>query len=269
MRFIGFDCESTEASPGGRLLELGAVVPSSLVPFHLWAPFRTYVDPQMPIPELISRQFGITADTIAGAPYAGEALQQFLDWLAADEGDPVLVIHNAAFDCRLVQWDADRVGVSWPQDLPVICTLELARSLNETKNNKLATLCDHHRIAVPGPEHSAVPDAERALRYFAMMTGGGGSLARPWGEWVNAGRGRYTETFPAGFEAFPELVRVGGSFSFDYTDAKGKSSRRTIIPAGWADLGDGVLSFHGFCTLRGDMREFRSDRVVAVQRVAF
>lgn len=263
MRLFPLDTETTAASPGGRIVEIAIGRVDANEP----APFCSRVNPGMPIPEPVTRIHGITDAHVAGAPDTREALLAAVDYLIEQAPDGLL-IHNAGFDCRIVQWECDRVGVDWPQELPVFCTLEHAQARAETKNNRLETLADHYGLATPWPPHSAIGDCHLVQQY-AELLGVERGQPRPWREWVATARGgRYSTQLPEGFEAFPELVAAGGRFSFDYRDERGKETRRTIIPAGWADCG-GFLSFHGFCLLRNDMREFRSDRVVAVQSVAF
>lgn len=98
-----------------------------------------------------------------------EALRAFVRWLPTGA---VLVAHNAAFDRRMLEGDAARVGVEWPS-VEWFCTKLWAddlrkRGLLTIENSKLHTLCE--RFGVPNEgEHRALADVVRMARVYEGM----------------------------------------------------------------------------------------------------
>lgn len=270
---IAFDSETTAASPGARLVQLAACVRQEMLEESRIIPLRCdLVNPGVPIPAGATAIHGITDEHLVTARTPADAIGAFveavIDQMATHPG-AVLVAHNAAFDCSILQWEADAAGITIPQDWPVVCTLELARARGETKSNTLAAVCEYHGITSEIAMHDALGDATRTLLYWERVQ----ATSPPglaWGTWAKQRGFAYSPELPAGFEALPELIQCQGAITFDYVDAKGNATTRTLIPAGWSKaIGKPWISFHGFCLLKQDMREFRSDRVLGVQKVAF
>ena len=144
--FVVFDVETTGINAAKeRLTEIGAV---RMVNGEKTEVFKTYVNPERPIPEHITELTGIDDRMVADAPLEEEAVRQFLAFC----GDSILVAHNAKFDMGFIEAAAKRHDI--PFDNPSIDTLVLCRSLlTETRNHKLDTVdkalglgkFDHHR----------------------------------------------------------------------------------------------------------------------------
>ena len=278
MQGIAFDNETTAASPGARLVQVAACVRQEMMGESRIIPLTLdLVNPGVPIPAGATAIHGITDEHVTTARTPGDAIGRFVeavqDHMAANRG-AVLVAHNAAFDCSILQWEADAAGVTIPADWPVVCTLELARARGETRSNTLAAVCEYHGIDAEIPTHNALGDAMRALMYWERIQAAALSGAvQPWQAWGTWARQRgfaYSPELPEGFESLPELVQCQGTITFDYADAKGNATRRSVVPAGWSKaIGKPWISFHGFCLLKQDMREFRSDRVLGVHKVEF
>ena len=147
-RFIIFDLETTGLRTGySRIIEIGAVKYEGGVEKSR---FRTFVDPKMPIPEVITELTGIDDSMVAGAPGEGEALRKFFDFCT---NDAILVAHNATFDTDTLKAACAREGIEY--DYTHIDTLLLSQALvtPKKKNYKLDTIAaslglpdfDHHR----------------------------------------------------------------------------------------------------------------------------
>lgn len=98
-----------------------------------------------------------------------DALTAFLKWLPTDA---VLVAHNAAFDRRMLEGDAKRVDIEWP-DVQWFCTKVWADELRKRgalacADSKLHTLCAHYGIPNDG-EHRALADVIRMTRVFEEL----------------------------------------------------------------------------------------------------
>lgn len=95
-----------------------------------------------------------------------DALDAFVRWLPTGA---VLIAHNAAFDRRMLEADALRAGVTWP-DVEWFCTKTWADELRKrgelaTIDSKLHTLCSHFGVPNDG-EHRALADVVRMARVF-------------------------------------------------------------------------------------------------------
>ena len=262
MRLIGLDLETTSKEPGARPVEIAAVEVTAGACLTL---IDEHCDPGMPIPAQSTLIHGFEdADR-----FTAHGLQDAIEMLIAvlpppEAGGFALVVHNAPYDCGVLTWAAAHCGITLP-DWPVICSLEVARAHRGPKGgNALDRLCEEFGLERPGGGHRAYGDAWAAVEVFRRFpVDPVAALARPFSAWAAEWDGAYTRDFPEGFEALPELVEFGGGLTFDYRDAKGNDSTRTITPHGWAMRG-GVLHFHGFCHKAQDARAFRADRVVAV-----
>jgi len=99
-----------------------------------------------------------------------DALDSFVRWLPTGA---VLVAHNAAFDRRMLEGDAARVGVDWPT-VEWFCTKTWADDLRKRgalacADSKLHTLCAHYGIPNDG-EHRALADVVRMARVFDELS---------------------------------------------------------------------------------------------------
>jgi len=156
--FCVVDLETTGGSAAdGRITEIGAV---KVRAGEILGEFRTFVDPQQPIPAFITVLTGITAPMVAGAPREDAAVPMLLEFLA----DSVFVAHNAPYDTGFLKAACGRLAVPWPGP-QVIDTARLARSVlgrDEVPNHKLATLAQFFHTRVT-PNHRALDDARATV----------------------------------------------------------------------------------------------------------
>ena len=102
--FCVVDLETTGGSPGNsKITEIGAVRIDRL---EIVDRFSMLVDPERPIPDMISRLTGITSAMVEGQPEIGEALEQFVRFAR----DDILVAHNAPFDLRFLTYERRRTA---------------------------------------------------------------------------------------------------------------------------------------------------------------
>src|SRR5699024_8912522 len=86
------DLETTGTDPAAdAITEIGAV---KVRGGEVLGEFRTFVDPERPIPAFVAALTGITDAAVAQAPSIRTVLPMFLDFV----GDAALVAHNARFD---------------------------------------------------------------------------------------------------------------------------------------------------------------------------
>lgn len=160
------DLETTGTDPRtDAITEIGAV---KVCGGEVLAEFRTFVDPQRPIPAYIATLTGITDATVAGAPTIQAVLPTFLDFV----GDGALVAHNARFDVAFLTAQAARCEVSWPRP-PVLDTLALARTVfrrDEVRDHKLSTLATYVGATI-SPDHRALTDARATVDVLHAIIG--------------------------------------------------------------------------------------------------
>jgi DNA polymerase-3 subunit epsilon len=161
VEFVVLDLETTGGSPANdRITEVGAV---KVRGGEVLGTFHTLVDPEIPIPPLISALTGITDGLVAAA----EPIQVVLPCLVEFLGGAVLVAHNASFDRRFIQANLERHGYQRLANR-VVCTARLARKLlprDEVPNVRLATLAAYLGAAV-APCHRALTDAKATVDVF-------------------------------------------------------------------------------------------------------
>lgn len=117
------DLETTGSRPtgGDRITEIGVVRAQGGT---IETVFETLVNPQRPIPSVVTNLTNITAAMVRRAPPFRDVCAQFL---GAIEGR-VFVAHNAGFDWRFTQMEVERATGRVPAGRQ-LCTVRLARSL--------------------------------------------------------------------------------------------------------------------------------------------
>lgn len=152
------DLETTGTDPSAdAITEIGAV---KVRGGEVVGEFRTFVDPQRPIPAYIASLTGITDASVADAPRIDVVLPMFLDFV----GDAALVAHNARFDISFLAAQAARCDIAWAKP-PVLDTLALARTVfrrDEVRDHKLSTLAAHVGASIT-PDHRALSDARATV----------------------------------------------------------------------------------------------------------
>jgi DNA polymerase III subunit epsilon len=170
VEFVVLDLETTGGSPANdRITEVGAV---KIRGGEVLGTFHTMVNPEVPIPPLISALTGITDSMVAGAEPIEVVLPCLLEFL----GRAVLVAHNASFDRRFVQANLERHGYQRLANR-VVCTARLARKLlprDEVPNVRLATLAAYLG-ATSAPCHRALTDARATVDVFHSLLERAGS----------------------------------------------------------------------------------------------
>ena len=158
---VVFDIETTGLSNRTcKIIEIGAV---KIKAGKIIDKFNIFVDPEMPIPEEITKLTSITDEDVKGAPKEREALIEFLDFV----GDELLIAHNANFDIGFIRVAAERQEL--PFNNPYLDTLGLSRYVNpELKNHKLDTIVEYYNIG-DFHHHRASDDAEVLAHIFIEM----------------------------------------------------------------------------------------------------
>ena len=163
--FVVLDLETTggAAHLGAAITEIGAVkIRGGLT----MGEFKSFVDPQHPVPTYITGLTGITDEMVFQAPTIGEIFPSLLEFLGSPDST-VLVAQNAPFDLSFLTHSARVHGHSWPK-YSVLDTATLARKIltrEEVPNCKLATLAEFFGTSTT-PNHRALDDARATVDVF-------------------------------------------------------------------------------------------------------
>ncbi|MBR6514231.1 MAG: PolC-type DNA polymerase III [Clostridia bacterium] len=159
--FVVFDLETTGLSAMyNKITEIGAV---KVKGGKVIDTFNTFVDPEVHIPEDITRLTGITDEMVKGAPKCDAALKQFLEFCGGD----ILIAHNAVFDTSFLRAAAREYKI--PFENTYLDTVALSRYLNpDLKKHTLDTLQRYYKLP-DFSHHRACDDAAMLAQIFFCM----------------------------------------------------------------------------------------------------
>jgi DNA polymerase-3 subunit epsilon len=169
MREIVLDTETTGLDPanGDRLVEIGAIEIVNQV--MTGAQFHVLVNPEREIPDDAFRIHGHSTAVLREKPLFSVVVDEFLQFVGKDR----LIIHNAEFDMRFINWELQLAGRPQIPFERVIDTLALARRKHPGAPNGLNALCDRYRIDRSRRiKHGALLDAELLVEIYTELTGG-------------------------------------------------------------------------------------------------
>jgi DNA polymerase III subunit epsilon len=169
MREIVLDTETTgfEPSEGHRIVEIGAVEIFNHLPTG--NTYHQYINPERPMPKEAFEVHGLGDDFLRNQPVFKSIGQAFLDFI----GDAQLVIHNAAFDMKFLNFELTKA------DLPAIPmaratdTLMMARRKFPGSPATLDALCRRFGVDNSAREkHGALLDSEILAEVYLELVGG-------------------------------------------------------------------------------------------------
>lgn len=169
MKEIVLDTETTGMDPndGHRIVEIGCVELENHVPTgrHL----QLYINPERDVPLEATAVHGITNEFLADKPVFSQIYTEFTDFIEGGN----LVIHNAEFDMKFLNWELAQVGhkpIAWNR---VVDTLGMARTKFPGSPANLDALC--RRFGIDNTErtyHGALLDSELLAEVYLELLGG-------------------------------------------------------------------------------------------------
>ena len=125
--------------------------------------YSTLINPEKPIPFMISRLTGITDEMVRDAPKFYEVAKEIIEMT---EGR-VFVAHNANFDYNFVRLEYKRLGYSFNRK--TLCTVKLSRKLIPGhRSYSLGNLCSDLGIDIRN-RHRAAGDAEATVKVLEKL----------------------------------------------------------------------------------------------------
>lgn len=169
MREIVLDTETTgfEPAEGHRIVEIGAVELFNHMPTG--KTYHQYIDPQRMMPKEAFEVHGLGDDFLRGKPVFKAIGQAFLDFI----GDAKLVIHNAAFDMKFLNYELKQIGLPTLDWSRAIDTLMIARQKFPGSPASLDALCRRFGVDNSSREkHGALLDSEILAEVYLELIGG-------------------------------------------------------------------------------------------------
>lgn len=138
--YVVFDTETTGLKDQlDKIIEIGAL---KVINGEIVEEFDVLINPEIPIPEIITNITGITDDMVKTQKTIQEVLPEFLEFIE----DFPLVAHNAPFDIGFINANLLRMGKKVLQN-QIIDTVLLARIyIPRAYNYKLETLKNYFKL---------------------------------------------------------------------------------------------------------------------------
>jgi DNA polymerase-3 subunit epsilon len=175
-REIALDTETTGLDPakgGHRIVEIGCVEMINRV--RTGNVFHSYLDPERDVPNEAYKIHGLSGPFLRGKPKFTEVATEFLAFI----DDAPLVIHNAGFDLKFVNFELAICGFAAVDGgRTIVDTLNIARQKFPGAPASLDALCKRFNIDLSTrTKHGALLDAELlADMYLELMGGSQSSL---------------------------------------------------------------------------------------------
>lgn len=159
--FTIVDLETTGGSPFfNRVIEVGLL---RVVKGEVVEEYQTLVNPEMPLPEFITKITGLEDQDLINAPLFSE----IADDLLSKFEDAIFVAHNSQFDYGFLKEEYRRLGYSF--NLPQLCTVRLSRALfPEHKHHNLSALIERYEFECEN-RHRAFDDARVLWDFLKLM----------------------------------------------------------------------------------------------------
>ncbi|KEJ90642.1 DNA polymerase III subunit epsilon [Sulfitobacter donghicola] len=169
MREIVLDTETTGFDPqtGDRIVEIGAVELMGHV--ATGKTYHQYINPEREMPAEAFEVHGLGDEFLRDKPKFAAVGQAFLDFV----GDSKMIIHNAAFDMKFLNFELAKMGLRqlpWEQ---AIDTLAIARKKFPGSPSSLDALC--RRFGIDNSSrtlHGALLDSEILAEVYLELIGG-------------------------------------------------------------------------------------------------
>ena len=169
MREIALDTETTGLDPysGHRIVEIGCV---ELV-HHVRTDrhFHVYINPERAMPPEAEQVHGLSSEFLKDKPVFADIAAAFWEFI----GDDPLVIHNASFDLKFLNYELEKLGYPKLPPSRATDTVLMARQKFPGQPANLDALCKRFEIDLSRRvKHGALLDAELLSEVYLELRGG-------------------------------------------------------------------------------------------------
>jgi DNA polymerase-3 subunit epsilon len=168
-REIALDTETTGLDPeqGHRIVEIGCVELSGRV--RTGRSFHRYLNPDRDMPEEAFRVHGLSAAFLSDKQRFAEICAELLEFI----GDSNLVIHNAGFDMKFINYELRKLKKPAIDFSRAVDTVGIARKKFPGSPASLDALCRRFEIDLSArTKHGALLDAELLSEVYLELMGG-------------------------------------------------------------------------------------------------
>jgi DNA polymerase-3 subunit epsilon len=169
MREIVLDTETTGLDPADahRILEIGCVELENHLPNG--RTYHQYINPDREVPDEAARVHGLTTEKLVGEPLFDAIAGEFLEFI----GDAQLIIHNADFDIKFLNFELSKLGMPEISMNRVTDTLTMARKKFPGSPASLDALCKRFDVDNANRTlHGALLDSELLAEVYLELIGG-------------------------------------------------------------------------------------------------
>lgn len=169
MREICLDIETTGLDPrdGHKIIEIACVEIVDKIRTGKY--FHKYINPRREVPMEAFNIHGISTEFLQDKPIFNHIVQEFLEFV----GDSNLVIHNAGFDMKFINFELAMLGLDPIYMGKAIDTLQIARKKYPGAQNSLDALCKRFNIDLSKrTKHGALLDTELLVDVYVELCGG-------------------------------------------------------------------------------------------------
>ncbi len=169
MREICLDTETTGLDPkqGHKIIEIACIELNNRVKTNNH--FHCYINPRRDVPQEAFAVHGISTEFLQDKPIFDHVAQKFLDFVQ----DSKIVIHNAAFDTKFLNYELQLVGLPILNKENIIDSLTIARKKFPGAPASLDALCKRFGIDLSKRTlHGALLDTELLCDVYIELMGG-------------------------------------------------------------------------------------------------
>jgi len=169
MREIVLDTETTGFDPvtGDRLVEIGCIELENHI--QTGRNFHRYLNPEREVPDAAFRIHGLSTAFLADKPKFAAVADEFLAFV----GEDPLVIHNAEFDMKFINYELEKAGKRAIPFQRAIDTVKMARTKFPGSPASLDALCKRFNIDNSNRTlHGALLDAQLLADVYLELLGG-------------------------------------------------------------------------------------------------
>lgn len=169
MREICLDTETTGLDPkdGHKVIEIACVEMVNKI--KTGRVFHKHINPRRDVPQEAFAIHGLSTEFLRDKPIFDHVAREFLEFIQGAK----LVIHNAPFDLKFLNFELAAVGLKPLDKNDVIDTLVMARAKFPGSPNSLDALCKRFNIDLSArTKHTAILDTTLLCDVYVELTGG-------------------------------------------------------------------------------------------------